>query len=67
MSFSAIKPADSPMRDDINRNLQELIMMRWIGVAAVACAFALTAPASATAAASAKPQAAAPQRQAEGN
>ncbi|QIG91039.1 MULTISPECIES: hypothetical protein [unclassified Bradyrhizobium] len=39
-------------------------MMRWIGVAAVACAFALTAPASATAATSAKPQAGTQQRHA---
>ena len=39
-------------------------MMRWIGVAAVACAFALTAPALATAAASTKPQAAAQLRHA---
>jgi hypothetical protein len=43
-----MKPADSRARYDVCRNLQELIMMKWIGGAVVAGALALAAPASAT-------------------
>jgi hypothetical protein len=57
-----MKPADSRGRYDVHRNLQELIMMRWIGVAVVAGVVALAAPASATTAAPTRPQAAAQQR-----
>jgi Ni/Co efflux regulator RcnB len=50
LSFSAIKAADSSARINTHRNLQELIVMRWIGASVVVGALALAASALAASA-----------------